>query len=429
MVLNFSMMELVRQKGRKLDKELKQQLIDFYKPFRSIPCFLQRPLENIRKRMKKLPVIIEFEDGSFASGLNDVKQTKCRNLREFPSISSCSAQLTLKNMEKLMSTCDHIKKVHYDRKVTALLDNAVPSINSHLLQENGLTGKDVTIAVIDTGIYPHADLERRITGFQDFVGNQTDPYDDNGHGTHCAGDAASNGSASDGQYKGPAPEANLVGVKVLNKMGAGSLSTVIHGIEWCIENQSTNNIDILSLSLGADTTESAEDDPVVKAVDAAWDSGMVVCVAAGNSGPQEQTIGSPGISPKVITVGAADDNNNTDRSDDTVADFSSRGPTIDGITKPDLVTPGVNIVSLRAPNSFIDKTNKQARVDSDYISLSGTSMATPICAGVVAQLLQSAPDLTPDEVKAKLMEASEDLGQPSNVQGSGYLNAENLIEQ
>lgn len=426
-MLNFSMIELVRRNGRKLDKELKRQLIGFYKPFRSIPCFLQRPLESMRKKMKRMPVIIEFENGRFASGLNDVKQAKCRNLREFPSISCCSANLSVKKFEKFMNTCNHIKKIHYDRKVTTLLDTATPSINSNQLQENDLTGKDVTIAVIDTGIYPHGDLEGRITGFKDFVGNQTNPYDDNGHGTHCAGDAAGNGAASGGEYKGPAPDANLVGVKVLDKSGAGSLSTVIDGIEWCIQNRSAHNINVLSLSLGADATESAEDDPVVRAVDAAWENGMVVCVAAGNSGPEEQTIGSPGISPKVITVGAADDNNTTDRSDDTVADFSSRGPTIDGLVKPDLLTPGVNIISLRARNSFLDKTNKAARVGSDYISLSGTSMATPICAGVVAQLLQSDPDLTPDEVKQKLMEASEDLGQPPNTQGSGYLNADNLI--
>ena len=426
-MLKFSMIELVRRNGRKLDKELKRQLIGFYKPLRSTPCFLQRPLESMRKRMKRLPIIIEFENDRFASGLNDVKQAKCRNLREFPSISCCSANLSFKNIEKLMDTCNHIKKIHYDRKVTTLLDNATPSINSDQLQENDLTGKDVTIAVIDTGIYPHGDLEGRIIGFKDFVGNQTNPYDDNGHGTHCAGDAAGNGAASGGEYKGPAPDANLVGVKVLNRNGAGSLSTVIEGIEWCIQNRSAHNINVLSLSLGADATESAEDDPVVRAVDAAWENGMVVCVAAGNSGPEEQTIGSPGISPKVITVGAADDNNTTDRSDDTVADFSSRGPTIDGLVKPDLLTPGVNIISLRAPNSFLDKTNKVARVGSDYISLSGTSMATPICAGVVAQLLQSDPDLTPDEIKQKLMEASEDLGQPPNTQGSGYLNAANLI--
>ncbi|WP_156947681.1 S8 family peptidase [Virgibacillus alimentarius] len=427
-MLNFSMIELIRRKGRKIDKELRRQIIDFYKPFRSVPCFLHQPLENIRKRMKRLPIIIEFEDGCYVNGLNDVKKAKCRHLREFPSISCCSANLSVKNMEKLMDTCSHIKKIHYDRKVTTLLDTATPSMNSDQLQENGLTGEDVTIAVIDTGIHPHADLEGRIKAFKDLVGDQDQSYDDNGHGTHCAGDAAGNGAASDGKYKGPAPDANVVGVKVLNKMGSGSLSTVIDGIEWCIQNQAEHAINVLSLSLGSEATQPAEDDPVVRAVDAAWDEGMVVCVAAGNSGPEEQSIGSPGTSPKVITVGAADDHNNTDRSDETVADFSSRGPTIDGLPKPDLLTPGVDIVSLRSPNSFLDKTNKAARVDSNYVSLSGTSMATPICAGVVAQLLQNNPDLTPDQVKEQLMDASEDLGQPSNAQGSGYLNAANLID-
>ncbi|MFD1361967.1 S8 family peptidase [Lentibacillus salinarum] len=427
-MLNFTMIELMRRKGPKIDKELKRQFIDLYRPFRSVPCFLHRPLENIRKNMKRLPIIVEFEDDRYTLGINDVKKTKCRKLREFPSISCCSANLSVKNIGKLVDSCNHIKKIHYDREVTTLLDTATPSINADQLQENGLTGQDVTIAVIDTGIHPHEDLEGRITAFKDFVGNQTEPYDDNGHGTHCAGDAAGNGAASDGQYKGPATDANLVGVKVLNKMGSGSLSTVIDGIEWCIQNQSEHDVNVLSLSLGSDATESAEDDPVVKAVDAAWDEGMVVCVAAGNSGPEEQTIGSPGTSPKIITVGATDDHNNTDRSDDTVADFSSRGPTIDGLIKPDLLTPGVEIVSLRSPNSFLDKTNKSARVDSSYVSLSGTSMATPICAGVVAQLLQSDPNLTPDQIKEQLMDASEDLGQPSNAQGSGYLNAAHLMD-
>ncbi|MFA1819536.1 S8 family peptidase [Virgibacillus oceani] len=427
-MLNFSMIELGRRKGGKLDKEIKRNFVDFYRPFRFVPCFLHRPLENIRKSMKRMSIIIEFENGSYTLGLSDVKNMKNRKLREFPSISCCSANLSMKSIEKLVDTCNHIKKIHYDREVTTLLDTATPSINSHQLQENGLTGKDVTIAVIDTGIEPHADLEGRITAFQDFVGNQTESYDDNGHGTHCAGDAAGDGAASDGQYKGPAPEANVIGVKVLNKMGSGSLSTVIEGVEWCIENQSAHDIGILSLSLGSNATVPAAEDPVVRAVEAAWDAGMVVCIAAGNSGPEEGTIGSPGISPKVITVGAADDHNNTDRSDDTVADFSSRGPTIDGYMKPDLLTPGVEVVSLRASGSFLDKTNKSARVGSSYTSLSGTSMATPICAGVAAQLLQSNPDLTPDEVKQQLMDASEDMGQAPNVQGDGYLNAANLME-
>lgn len=426
-MLGFSIIQLVRRNGHKLDRNLRKELIQIYSPFRNIPCFLHRPLEYLSKKAKKLPLVIEFEADCFEQGIDDVKNTNSRKLNQHPSISCCSTTLSIEKIEYLLDNCSHIKKVYYDRKVTALLDKATPSIHSDQLQQNGLTGKDVTLAIIDTGIHPHEDLQGRIKGFKDFINNRTAPYDDNGHGTHCAGDAAGNGSLSGGKYKGPAPEANLVGVKVLDKMGSGSLSTVISGIDWCIQNQAQLNINILSLSLGSDAQQSAKDDPVVKAVEKAWDNGMVVCVAAGNSGPSQQTIASPGISPKVITVGAANDYNTVDRSDDTVPDFSSRGLTIDGLMKPDLVTPGVNIISLRSPGSFLDKTNSSSRVDTNYFSLSGTSMATPICAGVVAQMLQNNPNQSPDDIKLQLIKACEDMGQASYIQGNGYLNAANIL--
>ncbi|SEQ72758.1 serine protease AprX [Virgibacillus subterraneus] len=427
-MLGFSIVQMVRRMGHKFDKDLRRQLIQFYHPFRSVPCFLHRPLEYIRKKAKRLPVIIEFETNTFEAGIHDVKSAKCPHLQQFPSISCCSTKISIEKIEYLTENCNHIKKFYHDKKVTTLLDKATPAINSDQLKQSGLTGKGVNIAVIDTGIYPHNDLEGRIIAFKDFVKNNTDPYDDNGHGTHCAGDAAGNGLLSDGTYQGPAPDSNLIGVKVLNKMGSGSLSTVIAGIDWCIQNKSQFNIDVLSLSLGSPAEQSAEEDPVVKAVEVAWDNGMVVCVAAGNSGPSAESIGSPGISPKVITVGAANDNNTVNRSDDVVADFSRRGPTIDGLMKPDLLTPGVTIISLRSPRSFLDKINSESRVGTNYFSLSGTSMATPICAGIVAQLLQREPNLSPDLVKERLINACDDLGQSPNVQGHGYLNAANLIE-
>ncbi|WP_404331947.1 S8 family peptidase [Mesobacillus maritimus] len=426
-MFSFSVIQLVRRMGHKLDKNIREELVQMYSLFPSLPCFLHRPVEFFTKKVKKLPLVIEFEENCFDLGVNDVKKTKYRTLHEHPSISCCSTKLSVEDIEHLLNTCSHIKKVYYDRKVTALLDTATPAIHSDQLQQSGLTGKDVTIAVIDTGIYSHQDLQGRIIGFKDFINNRTTPYDDNGHGTHCAGDAAGNGASSGGKYVGPAPEANLVGVKVLDKLGSGSLSTVISGVDWCIQNQSQFNINILSLSLGSDARQSAEDDPVVKAVEKAWDNGMVVCVAAGNSGPTSSTVASPGISPKVITVGAANDYNSVDRSDDGVADFSSRGPTIDGLMKPDLVTPGVNIISLRAPGSFLDKTNASARVDTNYFSLSGTSMATPICAGVVAQMLQNNPNQSPDDVKLKLIQACDDMGRDEYTQGNGYLNAASLM--
>ncbi|MEN1968119.1 S8 family peptidase [Lentibacillus sp. N15] len=421
------MIQLARQMSDKLDTNMYQELVKLYHPFRSVPCFLHRPIEFIRKKTKKLPILIEFNTDSYEHGVNDVSMSSRRKLRPLRSISSCSTKLSIHKIERLLRQSQHIKKIHYDREIKTLLDVASPAVHSNQLRQAGLTGKDVTIAVVDTGIYEHEDLKGRITGFKDLVKNKKKPYDDNGHGTHCAGDAAGDGSASNGKYQGPAPEANVVGVKVLNKMGAGSLSTVIEGIEWCIQNQSVYDINVLSLSIGSEAQQSAEDDPVVKAVEEAWNNGIVVCVAAGNEGPAKQTISSPGISPKIITVGAVDDKNTVDRSDDRVAGFSSRGPTIDGLQKPDLVTPGVNIISLRSPGSYLDKTEPGARVGSDYFSLSGTSMATPLCAGVVAQFLQKEANLSPDQVKERFIKACDTIGQPPNVQGNGYLNAAKLL--
>ncbi|CAM4172483.1 S8 family peptidase [Paenibacillus alkaliterrae] len=434
----FSMIQFVRRNGKQLDKQLREQMLELYRPFRWIPCFLHSSLEKILKTTKTYSVIIEFEDCDepYCDLVNLVHQTakqnmRCRVKHEFPAISCCSAELTPLGIERLLKNCRRIKKVHYDRKVKALLNVATPSIHADLVHQSGLTGKGVTIAVVDTGIYQHEDLmnpTKRIVAFKDFVNNRPTAYDDNGHGTHCAGDAAGNGYASGGQYQGPAPSANLIGVKVLDRMGSGSLSTVIAGVQWCIDNKKTYSIDIISMSLGSTATVSAAEDPVVKIVEKAWASGIVVCVAAGNEGPDEGTIASPGISPIIITVGAMDDQNTPDRNDDRVADFSSRGPTIDGVMKPDLLTPGDDIVSLRSPNSHLDKLSKSSRVGSRYFSLSGTSMATPICAGVAALILEKHKDFTPDQVKQMLLNGCENRGLPEVVQGHGYLDAEKALE-
>ncbi|WP_343811570.1 S8 family peptidase [Virgibacillus siamensis] len=389
------------------------------------------------KKFRRYPVVIEFEKKDAPLSLaayeaNLIIKTEFRSklIHQYQSISSCSAVLTASAIEKLMNSNCSIKKVHYDREITALLDVASPSIHATQLNEQGLTGKDINIAVVDTGIYPHEDLTQpndRIVAFKDFINNKADPYDDNGHGTHCAGDAAGNGFSSNEKYKGPAPEAGVIGVKVLNQIGSGSLSTIVAGIQWCIDNKEEYQIDVISLSLGAAADESSCSDPLVQIVEQAWAAGIVVCVAAGNSGPDKRTIGTPGISSKVVTVGAIDDQNTVDRADEQIASFSSRGPACGEESKPDLLAPGVNIISLRAPGSFLDKTSKSGRVDSNYFSLSGTSMATPICAGVAALILQTNPSFSPDQVKQSLLQGSVDKGLPAYAQGAGYLDAEQAV--
>src|SRR5699024_5734235 len=217
--------------------------------------------------------------------------------------------------------------------------------------------------------------------------------------------------------------------KVLNRMGSGSLETVMQGVEWCIQYNEDNPdspIDIISMSLGSEagSYNNEDDDPMVKVVEQAWDEGIVMCVAAGNSGPDPQTIARPGVNDQVITGGALDDKNTADtRSDDTGAEISGRGPTVYGEIKADILAPGVNIVSLRAPNSYLDKLQKSSRVGNDYFMLSGTSMATPICAGAVALMKQVCPDASPDELKTLLKNSADLLTERDpKVYGAGYLN-------
>ncbi|MEW6661372.1 MAG: S8 family peptidase [Bacillota bacterium] len=413
----------LRSHRAKLCPMLKRAALDWYRLNRHYPCFLLKPFRILKQRFHKIPVIVQVEDTRDPASIYSIAAlANCQVIRELPLINGFATKVNAKSLEKLVQSV-HVKRVSYDREVRAVLDVASSAIGSAALWETGLTGKGIVVAVLDTGIYPHPDLAGRIVGFKDFVKHKSVPYDDNGHGTHVAGDIAANGRESEFRYRAPAPEAALVGVKVLDKMGIGSLSRVIEGIQWCIENKEVYGIKVLNLSLGSEAADSYVNDPVCQAVEKAWQAGIVVCAAAGNSGPEAGTINSPGIDPVVITVGALDDRNTTSLEGSLVADFSSRGPTIDGLVKPDLLSPGVNIISLRSPGSKLDKTNKQSRVNKWYASLSGTSMATPVCAGAVAQLLQSNPALTPDQVKARLVESAiklEDLA--PNVQGAGILH-------
>ncbi|MFD1778262.1 S8 family peptidase [Fredinandcohnia salidurans] len=443
-MFGFSMVQFTRNYGSKMDKNLRKNLVNLYRPFKWTPCFLHKTLEKIIKKTRKFDVIIEYTDQNEIQ--DNVKAVMnrhygCKLNYEFKTIPSCSATVTAAGLEELLQTCTNVKRVYLNSEVKALLNVATPAGRADGIVRNGteLTGEGVTVAVIDTGIYPHQDLEGRIIGFEDLVSGQVEPYDDNGHGTHCAGDAAGNGMASGGKYKAPAHKANVVGVKVLNKLGSGSLDTVMKGVEWCILNNqdpSKPKIDIISMSLGATAQRlnNEDADPMVQVVEKAWDSGIVVCVAAGNEGDEPNTIASPGISDKVITVGALDDKNTLDeREDDTIAEFSSRGPTIYNVLKPDIVAPGVNIVSLRSPNSYLDKFQKASRVDEHYITLSGTSMATPFCAGVVALMIENKKiqnkSFTPDDIKKDLLNGADKWkGIDYNTYGAGYINAQNSIK-
>ncbi|MFP5245702.1 MAG: S8 family serine peptidase, partial [Thermoanaerobaculia bacterium] len=303
-----------------------------------------------------------------------------------------------------------------------------------------LRGNNVGVAVIDSGVYWDAEtkatlgvrLQHRFRGQADFVeplctvtspGTQYDGYcfsdynnsrDGYGHGTHVAGSIANELiDEATGSFLGIAPEAHSVSARVLGNDGTGSYESVIRGIQWAITHKSTYNIRVMNLSLSAYATVPYFVDPLCRAVERAWQAGIVVLAAAGNTGPFAQSITVPGNDPYVITVGAVSANRTPGYwRDDIVPLWSATGPTYDGFPKPDIVAPGSQIVSYMYNDPTGLKTQFLVRAHPDYsqtatlFRMNGTSMATAIASGVVALMVQQNPSLTPDQVKYRLMNTS-----------------------
>ena len=253
----------------------------------------------------------------------------------------------------------------------------------------GITGKGVGVAVLDTGIFPHIDFEDRIVGFYDAVSHRRAPYDDNGHGTHIAAIIGGNGRQSGGKYAGVAPGSHIIAVKVLDSSGNGYASDVLAGLSWIRRQKERLGIRIVNISVGSYAGKyMSEDSALVRGVEAAWDDGLVVVVAAGNHGPANMSVTTPGISRKVITVGCSDDHKKVLVRGSVMVDYSGRGPTAACICKPEIIAPGAKVVSC---------TNR----DGQYSMKSGTSMATPVAAGAIALLLEKYPDRINRDVKLR----------------------------
>jgi serine protease AprX len=307
-------------------------------------------------------------------------------------------------------------------------------VKAHRLWQEGVTGSGVAVAVLDSGVAADPDLTlpaNRILASVNFADERL-ADDPGGHGTHVAGIIAGNGSRSGGEFSGIAPQANIVDVRVLGSTGSGRVSSVVRGIEWAIEHRAAYNIRVLNLSFGALAPLSYRLDPLSAAVEIAWRRGLVVVTAAGNRGPERNTVVAPGTDPYVITVGATDDLGTVSRSDDRLAWFSAWGSV--GTNKPDLVAPGRRLVSVRVPGSTLDTLYPErivaAQNGSTYFRLTGTSMATGVVSGAAALLLQRRPDLTPDQVKALLVGTTQPYGELSGqalpdriADGSGLLDA------
>jgi serine protease AprX len=324
--------------------------------------------------------------------------------------------------DPLNDCCDALRSVY---------PRAVDSMNQWT---RNVRGTGVGVAVLDTGVRDtHPDFlganlldptTKRVTLVRNgMTGSTSTGVDDNGHGTFVAGIIAGRGygvpsPADDGNYIGIAPDANIISIKVSDSTGLSHVSDVISAIEWVSKNRQLYNIRVLNLSLVSNVASSYKTDMLDAAVELAWLQGIVVVVAAGNGGPGAQ-LTSPANDPFVITVGATDDMGTSTTADDQLAPFSSYGTTVDGFSKPDLVAPGRRIVSTLSSRTDPLGVQFPTRIVSDaYISLSGTSASAPVVAGLVAQLLQARPNLSPGQVKWLLTHTSLPIAGAGT--GAGY---------
>jgi serine protease AprX len=419
------------------------------------PEKLDKTLKSRAGKSGWSPVIVTLKPGADASA--EVKRLGGKLGRRLGLINGVVIELPNGVIRTL---ADHpaVDSLHYDRPTGGEMNRVAVTVGARAVQSDyGYTGAGVGVAVIDSGTTGwHDDLTyqgwsplvrvkngQRVAAFVDFVNGRTAPYDDNGHGTHVSGIIAGNGKDSLGTRAGIAPSAHLVSLKVLDDRGRGVISNVIAALEWVVANKASYNVRVVNLSVGASVTESYRTDPLTLAARRAVDAGVVVVTAAGNLGKnangqlQYGGITAPGNAPWVLTVGASSHEGTVIRTDDVMAGYSSRGPTaIDFEAKPDVVAPGTGIVSLSDPAStmYVSKTEyllsgSLLSATKPYLSLTGTSMASPVVAGTVALMMQANPALTPNMVKAILQYTAESYSQYNALtQGAGFLNSHGAVQ-
>ncbi|MGA5505734.1 S8 family serine peptidase [Streptomyces umbrinus] len=353
----------------------------------------------------ELPLIVTYEKGARVATPRGAERT-----RGLPSVHGAAVDADKgRTFWRALTRQDGIDKVWLDGRVRADMAESNAQIGTPEAWEAGLTGKGVTVAVLDTGVdVGHPDLDGRVSATRSFIEGE-EVADRNGHGTHVTSTVGGSGAASDGKEKGVAPGATLAVGKVLSDQGSGSESQIIAGMEWAARDVGA---EVVSMSLGS-TEPSDGTDPMAQAVETlSKETGALFVVAAGNTGAPS-SIGSPGAADSALTVGAVD-------SADEAAYFTSAGPRYgDNALKPDLSAPGVGILAARS---------RLAAGSGDYTAMSGTSMATPHVAGVAALLAERHPDWTGAQLKNALMSTSKQLDASAYVLGAGRVSVPEAVK-
>ena len=415
-----------------------------------------------RKQMFALEVSSNKEKAGIL--ISDLSRVNGILRKSYNNLGLISAELPLSQIRELLQS-DNVAYISPDRQVEGLghVGKTVGLYNTGIFDRGDtntttwLAGSGIGVAVIDSGAYGIHDLFKKsgteafkVTAY-DFTG-QNNTSDQFGHGSHVASVLSGDARLGSGAYEGAANGVSIYSLKVLNSLGAGSSTNVIAAIDWAIANKSAKNIRVINMSLGTPVKDSYINDPLCQAARRAVNAGIVVVASAGNYGKDwlgnemYGGINSPGIEPSVITVGAVNTYGTDYRSDDTIATYSSRGPTrgyvtlsngarkYDNLIKPDIVAPGNKLIAAASPNSTLVtffpqlKTGSLHDADEQVMYLSGTSMAAPVIAGAAALLIDTNPTLTPNMVKAILMYSAQPLkGYNTLEQGAGMVNFDGAV--
>ncbi len=358
----------------------------------------------------RIPVIIQAKD-SVLDAVRDVAARGGADLSDLDIVGGVAATLTAEDVDRISRDPD-VEFVALDATMVSSgrddgfidaskLATTYPfTTNAPSAWSAGATGEGVTVAVIDSGLAEGQNFHGRVAGRFEFGSATNGLSDQSGHGTYVSGIIAGKGE----KYIGIAPGAEVLSLKVAGREGSALASDVISALQWAVDNKDAYNIQVINISLTSAAAGSYLQDPLDAAVEQAWFHGIVVVVAAGNFGGESFAVDhAPANDPYVITAGAFDDRGTANTPDDSFVSWSSTGTTVDGFAKPDVVAPGVGIVSTLAKGSLVARSFKDSVVDDHYVRMSGTSASSAIVTGVAALVLHQQPDLTPDEVKFRLM--------------------------
>ena len=379
------------------------------------------------KKVKTVSIIVVFRQNVDNIIEGRLKRMGMKIKYTLPFINGVCGTIPVSRFGDLCGMLE-IDKIYHDAK--AYLMGMSPKTEEAVEQAvrtktSYLNGKGVTVAFVDSGVYPHPDLVRprnRIVDFRDFVNGVDAPYDDNGHGTACIG--AGFGASVDGRFRTVAYETNIVCAKAFDKFGAGFYSDILASLQWILDNREKHKTKIVVLPFGT-SSFSKNFDILSRALEKVWNNELFVCTCTGNQGPHDSSITSPGVSPYGYTTAACSALELPPRA----AQFSGRGPVYFKCDKPDAIMPGVAIDTLNTDTSYMPKykgATGSSSLSVLYTQYSGSSISASLTAAAAALAYQKLAHLKPDDIRSVLKTCAISINEVRNVQGAGIINVKKL---